>query len=76
MPLRHNSPPEGGGLVAAAGFGRQVFRSAAGEGHDSKSYEKSFGVLWSMLPPDAQGVLVENLIAYIQSPLFSLRGAQ
>src|SRR5690606_26396135 len=39
-------------------FGRQVFRSAAGEGHDSKSYEKSFGVLWSMLPPDAQGVLV------------------
>lgn len=57
-------------------FGRQVFRSAAGEGHDSKSYEKSFGVLWSMLPPDAQGVLVENLIAYIQSPLFSLRGAQ
>lgn len=56
-------------------FGRQVFRSAAGEGHDSKLFEKSFEVLWSMIPPDAQGVLIENLIAYIQSPLFSLRGA-
>lgn len=57
-------------------FGRQVFRSAAGEGYDAEPYEESFGVLWSALPPDAQGVVVENLIAYAKSPLFSMRGAQ
>src|SRR5690606_7888459 len=42
-------------------FGRQIFRSAAGEGQDARDYEKSFDVLWSALPPDAQGVLLENL---------------
>lgn len=56
-------------------FARQLFRSAAGEGQNSKPYEDSFQVLWSALPPDAQGVLVENLITYAKSPLFSLRGA-
>lgn len=56
-------------------FGRQIFRSAAGEGQNSKPYEDSYGVLWSTLPSDVQGVYLENLIAYAKSPLFSLRGA-
>lgn len=56
-------------------FGRQIFRSAAGEGQGAKPYEESFDVLWSALPADAQGVYVESLIAYAKSALFSMRGA-
>jgi len=56
-------------------FARQIFRSAAGEGQGSELYEESFQVLWDALPVDQQGALLDILVTYAQSPLFTLRGA-
>lgn len=56
-------------------FARQIFRSAAAEGQNSAGYEESFHALWEMLPAESQGVLLDVLVAYARSGLFTLRGA-
>jgi hypothetical protein len=56
-------------------FARQIFRSAAGEGQGSEAYEESFQLLWDTLPADQQGALLDILVTYAKSPLFTLRGA-
>jgi len=56
-------------------FARQVFRSAAAEGQNSEGYEESFHALWDTLPEDQKGALLDILVAYAKSGLFTLRGA-
>lgn len=56
-------------------FARQIFRSAAGEGVGSEPYEDSFHALWSALPGDKKGILLDTLVVYARSALFNLRGA-
>jgi len=56
-------------------FARQVFRSAAAEGQSSDPYEKSFHDLWEAVPSDQQGALLDILVTYAKSQLFTLRGA-
>lgn len=55
-------------------FARQIFRSSAAEGQGSEPYEESFHALWETLPDDQQGALLDILVAYARSGLFTLRG--
>ncbi len=56
-------------------FAQQVFRSAAAEGQGSGPYEASFKTLMKDLPVDQQGALLDILVTYAKSALFTLRGA-
>jgi len=56
-------------------FARQIFRSGAAEGQGSDPYEDSFHALWEALPVDQQGALLELLVTFAKSGLFTLRGA-
>ncbi len=55
---------------------RQIFRGSAGRSDDSAAgAETTFIDVWKTLPGDAQGNLVETLIAYVRSPGFVERSA-
>ncbi|HEV8551347.1 MAG TPA: DUF1588 domain-containing protein [Polyangiaceae bacterium] len=55
-------------------FARQMFRAAAATGDGAASPgEQDFIDYWHSLPEAAQGNMVETLIAYVKSPLFTFR---
>ncbi|MGK4002409.1 DUF1592 domain-containing protein [Sorangium sp. So ce1036] len=58
-------------------FARNVFRASAGRADkDAAESEASFLKVWETLPEAEQGKLVETLIAYVKSDLFSHRRPQ
>ena len=58
-------------------FARQLFRAGAGaQPADSAESEEAFLEAWSAVPAAAQGNIVETLIAYVKSSLFSHRRVQ
>lgn len=53
---------------------RQMFRASAGRSDATvKMSEDAFVRLWSSLPADQQGKVIETLVAFVKSPLFSER---
>lgn len=53
---------------------RQMFRASAGRSDASvKMSEDAFVRLWSALPAEQQGKVIETLVAFVKSPLFSER---
>jgi Protein of unknown function (DUF1592)/Protein of unknown function (DUF1588) len=55
-------------------FARQLFRASAGySGALGAPSEQAFLEAWSAVPAAAQGDILESLIAYVKSPLFSHR---
>ncbi len=55
---------------------RQFFRSSSGRSDTTVvNAEQSFVEAWKQLPVDAQGKLIEVLVAYVRSPLFDTRSA-
>lgn len=58
-------------------FARQLFRAGAGaQPADSAESEEAFLEAWSAVPAAAQGNIVETLITYVKSSLFSHRRVQ
>lgn len=58
-------------------FARNVFRASVGRsGKEAAESEASFLKVWEKLPEGEQGKLVETLIAYVKSDLFSHRRPQ
>jgi hypothetical protein len=56
---------------------RQIFRASAGRSDDSVAVaEAAFVEAWSALPADAQGNLIETLVAFVRSPQFVERSAR
>lgn len=56
---------------------RQVFRASAGRSDDlAVDPEQAFIGLWSQLPADKQGNIIETLMAYVRSPAFTTRSGQ
>jgi hypothetical protein len=55
-------------------FARQMFRASAGSsGAPAQASEDAFVTFWASLPEAAQGNIVETLVAYARSSLFSER---
>jgi Protein of unknown function (DUF1592)/Protein of unknown function (DUF1588)/Protein of unknown function (DUF1595)/Protein of unknown function (DUF1587) len=53
---------------------RQLFRASVGRSDDSlAASEEAFLKVWQMQPADAQGNLVETIVAFVRSPLFAQR---
>ena len=66
-----------GSAQVRACMARQVFRSSAGRSDSvAADPEQAFVDLWSQLPPDKQGNVIETLVAYIRSPAFTMRSGQ
>lgn len=57
-------------------FARQMFRASAAEGHDVDDAEETFLALWKELPEETRGSLLETLVAFAESSLFTHRRAQ
>jgi hypothetical protein len=56
---------------------RQLFRASAGRSDDSAAgAEAAFIEVWKTLPPEAQGNVIETLVAFVRSPGFVERSAQ
>jgi hypothetical protein len=56
---------------------RQVFRASAGRSDSlAVDAEQAFVDLWSQLPADKQGNIIETLMAYVRSPAFTTRSGQ
>jgi hypothetical protein len=50
---------------------RQIFRASAGRSDDSVAgAESAFVDVWRTLPADAQGNVIETLVAFVRSPAF------
>lgn len=54
-------------------FARHLFRSAAARSDGVRASEDAFVAAWSALEPGDRDRIVETLIAYVKSPLFSHR---
>jgi len=66
-----------GSAQVRACMARQVFRSSAGRSDSlAADPEQAFVDLWSQLPADKQGNIVETLVAYVRSPAFNTRSGQ
>jgi hypothetical protein len=56
---------------------RQVFRGSAGRSDSTVgAAENTFVNQWQQLPSDAQGQIIEAIVAYVRSPLFAQRSTQ
>lgn len=65
-----------GSSEVATCFARQVFRASAAEGSGAEQSEETFLAGWQELPADLQGSLVEVLVAFSRSSLFTHRKEQ
>jgi hypothetical protein len=55
-------------------FARNMFRASAGRSDDSVAKtEEAFVKYWQALPPSEQGDILQTLVTYVKSPLFTHR---